>query len=91
MSYSKTVVYPLTGDVDGVNRDFTVPTLFELGTLIVAINGLIYQPDDEQFGYAELNSTTVRFDTAPKAGSVLQGIYAEPQAEGSPFSGGTIP
>lgn len=90
MNFSE-VIYELTGAVDGVNRTFTVPTMFELGSFRPIVNGVIYLAEDEQWGAEELNPTTIRFFIAPKAGFILQGFYREPIAEGSPFSGGSIP
>lgn len=85
------VIYELVGAVDGVNRTYTVPTQFELGSFRPIVNGIVYSESDEQWGVDELNVTTVRFFIAPKVGFVLQGFYREPVAIGSPFSGGSIP
>lgn len=91
MSNSSETVLDLVGAVDGVNRTFTVPTRFLLGSFRAVVNGIFYPSDDERWGYSELNPTTIRFAVAPKAGCRIQGFYSEPQAEGSPFSGGSIP
>lgn len=84
-------ISPLDGAVNGANRDFTVPVMFVLNSTRALVNGLVYGPTDEYFGYVELNSTTVRFAHAPKAGTVLQLFYRVATAEGSPFSGGAVP
>jgi hypothetical protein len=81
----------LTPEPDGVVTDFIVPTRFDLGSVRAIVNGIVYPPSDEQWGYAELNETTIRFTNPPKAGFVLQAFYREPYAEGSPFGPDPIP
>lgn len=81
----------LSPDPDGANKDFTVPTRFELGSFRAIVNGATVEPSDEQWGYAELNENTIRFTNPPKAGFRLQGFYREPYAEGSPFGPDPIP
>ena len=76
----------LEGDVDGVNTDFTSPTPFVPGAIRVIVNGVVYSPSDAQWGYSELNNTTIRMVTAPLTGYKMQIFYREPKAEGSPFS-----
>ena len=83
MNYAETI-QTLIGTIDGANTDFTVPTQFELGSTRGIVNGLTYEPGDEQWGHSELNETTVRFVNAPKVGFRLQMFYREPIAEGSP-------
>jgi hypothetical protein len=85
------IIRPLEGVVDGVNRTFTVPTRFVLGTTQAMVNGVSYASGDAEWGYVELNPTTIRFNRAPKSGFVLSLFYREARAEGSPFSGGVIP
>jgi len=84
-------IYNLSPAPDGVITDFTVPTRFVLGTFRGVVNGLIYPPADTQWGYAELDNTTIRFVNPPKVGFSLQGFYREPYAEGSPFGPDPIP
>lgn len=79
------VIKALNGTVDGVNTDFTVPTQYVLGTIRVIVNGVVYSPSDTQWGYTELNDTTIRMKTAPLAGFKMQAFYREPKAQGSPF------
>ena len=81
----------LIGTVDGANRNFTIVERFELGTPRAIVNGVVYEPSDEYFGYVELNSYTIRFAHAPKVGFRLQLFYRVAVAEGTPFSGGSIP
>lgn len=85
------VINRLAPEPDGVETDFTVPSRFQLGSFRAIVNGIVYDPSDEQWGFAELNPTTVRFLHAPKAGFHLQGYYREPYAEGSPFGPDPIP
>ena len=80
-------INPLIGVVDGTNRTFTIAERFELGTPRAIVNGVVYEPSDEYFGYAELNSYTIRFTHAPKVGYRLYLFYRVAVAEGSPFSG----
>jgi hypothetical protein len=85
------IIERLAGVVDGANRTFTAPTRFVLGSTRAIVNGVVYTADDDVWGYAELNTNTVRFNRAPKLGFVLSLFYREAQAEGSPFSGGAVP
>ncbi len=85
------VIRGLSPTPNGVNKDFTVPTRFELGSFRAIVNGLTYDPSHSQWGFAELNETTIRFNNAPKVGFDLQGFYREPYAEGSPFGPDPIP
>ena len=84
-------IEPLNGTVDGTNKTFTITERFELGTARAIVNGIVYEPHDEYFGYVELNTNTIRFANPPKVGFVLQLFYRGATAEGSPFSGGAIP
>jgi len=85
MSGSFEVIRDLAGDVNGVNKDYTSPTPFVLGTARAIVNGAPYSPSDDQWGYTELDDTTIRMNNAPKTGFIMQLFYREQIAEGSPF------
>lgn len=79
-----TVIKLANGTVDGSNTDFTTPTPFIAGSARPVINGVTYDQTDEQWGCTELDSSTLRMNTAPLVGFVVQFRYAEPQVVGSP-------
>lgn len=75
----------LTPDPDGARTDFTAPTAFVAGTARAVVNGVAYDPSDDQWGYSELSTTEIRFANPPKAGFGLMLDYQEPVVSGSPF------
>lgn len=90
MDYAE-VIRNLEGTVDGANRDFSTPTKFVLGTFRAIVNGSVYAPDDDDWGFQEMSEYTIRFNTAPKVGFDLQGYYREPVVDGSPIGPPPIP
>jgi len=85
MSDFAEIIRSLSGTVDGANKDFTTPAPYVAGTIRVIVNGIVYPPDDTQWGYSELDDTTIRMTTAPLSGYTMQAFYREQIAEGSPF------
>jgi len=85
MSNFAEVIRDLSGTVNGVNKDFTTSTPYVAGTIRVFVNGILYSPADTQWGYSELDDTTIRMTTAPLSGYTMQAFYREQIAEGSPF------
>lgn len=85
MSNFAEVIRDLSGTVDGANTDFTTSTPYVAGTIRVFVNGILYSPSDTQWGYTELDDTTIRMTTAPLSGYTMQAFYREQIAEGSPF------
>ena len=84
---------PLSGD--GANRDFFTPTNYKAGSIRVFVNGQPYPEADDRKGWVEVNDTTIKMDTAPRTGDVMQAFYqAKDAAEvlgledvrGSPYS-----
>lgn len=82
---STELVKRLSGDADGVNTVFTTPTPFVAGSLRALRNGVVYEPDDEVFGWAENSTTEIEFITAPMEDTVVQAFYTEIRSEGSPY------
>lgn len=80
-----TVVNTLIGDVNGVNKVFTTPTAYAAGSLRPIWNGSVYEQADARFGCVEDSNTQITLTLAPYAGEVIQAIYHEDVAEGSPF------
>lgn len=85
MSNFAEVIRDLAGTVNGSNKDFTTSTPYVAGTIRVFVNGISYSPSDAQWGYSELDDTTIRMTTAPLSGYIMQAFYREQIAEGSPF------
>jgi len=78
-------IFDVTGDVDGVNRNFTTPTPYLAGTLRGVVNGLIYPVDDDNFGITEISDTEFQFNVAPKTGFRIQAFYGDIPVVGSPY------
>lgn len=76
----------LIGVVDGVNQDFTTPSIYIFGTLSVIVNGVIYDSSHPYYGWTEVDETSVQLTTAPETGSRIQAFYQEAEPQGSPFS-----
>lgn len=88
--FKESKIVALTPDPDGVETDFNTPGSFLSGSFRLFMNGQSYEPDDERYGWTELNDTTIRFTVwVPEVGDVLQGFYQEYSelsgAQGSPF------
>ncbi len=79
---------------DGVTVTFTTPTPFAPGTLRLLVNGTEYGPTEDDFGFAEINSTTIQVNTPPRAGDDVDAFYIEetgaPLGVGSPFGPGEV-
>jgi hypothetical protein len=77
--------FTVTGDIDGVNRNFVTETPFATGTLRGVVNGITYPIDDENFGITEISDTEFQFNVAPKVGFIVQAFYSEIPVVGSPY------
>lgn len=82
---STTKINVLIGAIDGVNDSFSTPTPYIAGSLRRIVNGVIYESDDDYFGWAEIDSTHITVTTPPVTGTDNRVIYEEAEAEGSPF------
>jgi len=81
MSLYNSVLEKLNGTVDGVNKSFETPTKFVYGTIKIIVNGQIYEPDDENFGWIETSDSSIDLETAPIVGDVLQAFYQDLDTE----------
>ncbi len=79
--YYNSVLLPLTGTVDGVNKQFATPSAFVADSIRVVINGQVYEPDDDRKGWTELTDITIELIEAPRAGDVLQAFYQDKYSE----------
>jgi hypothetical protein len=79
------VVKTLSGTINGSNRVFDTPTTYVAGSIIPIINGVVYAAADDDWGCAEVDSNTIRLNTAPAVGYLVQAFYVESEATGSPF------
>lgn len=91
MAYTS-VIKKLNGGVNGVNTTFTTPTTYIEETFKLVLNGQVYEPDDDKFGWSEVDDSTVELTTAPRSGDVLQGFYGDKASgvSGSPFDPNNI-
>jgi hypothetical protein len=57
----------LQGTQDGVNTVFTLPIgeIYLSGTVTLIVNGISYPPDDSNFGFSEVNNTTLNLHFSP--------------------------
>ena len=86
------VVKTLTGTINGSNTDFTTPEEFVAGSFRPIINGIVYEVDDDDWGCTEIDTETIRLNTAPETGYSVQGFYVQADVTGSPFDpGGSFP
>jgi hypothetical protein len=90
--YNSVLVY-IDGTIDNVNKTFDTPTRYLTGTIKFIINGQIYESDDENYGWTEINNKSVEFFNSPLEGDVIQAFYQEldskhlglQDVKGSPF------
>jgi hypothetical protein len=73
-TYNSDIV-ALVGVVDGINTTFTTPSNFVPGTSRIIINGQVYEPNDSEFGWSEIDNETIELTNAPLTGDVLQAFY----------------
>ncbi|PNX51459.1 MAG: hypothetical protein BV456_03085 [Thermoplasmata archaeon M8B2D] len=81
MSLYNSVLEKLNGTIDGVNKSFETPTKFVSGTIKIVVNGQIYEPDDENFGWIETSDSSIDLETAPIDGDILQAFYQDLDTE----------
>jgi len=91
-SYHESKIVTLSGAANGVNKTFHTPTAYVTGTLRVVHDGLVYEPDDDKWGWTEIDNTTIEFTEAPWTDDRIQAFYQESSAipsidnvQGSPF------
>lgn len=82
---STTKIKVLVGAVDGVNDSFSTPTPYVAGSLRRIVNGVMYESDDDYFGWTEIDSTHITVTTPPTTGTDNRVIYEEVETVGSPF------
>jgi hypothetical protein len=81
MSLYNSVLEKLSGTIDGVNKSFNTPSKFVSGTIKIVVNGQVYEPDDENFGWTETSDQSIDLVTAPIADDVLQAFYQDLDTE----------
>jgi len=73
---------PLIGTVDSANKGFSTPTRFVAGSIKAMINGQVYEPSDDNYGWAETSDQSIEFTNPPWVGDVLQAFYLDLDSEG---------
>lgn len=86
MANYNSVVVAVSGVVDGVNTVFTTPSRYMATTIRMIVNGQIYEPDDDSFGWTELSDLTIQFLVAPEVGDIIQAFYLDKDSEGTEIS-----
>ncbi len=82
------VIVALNGTIDGANKTFTTPGRYVAGSIVLIINGQVYKPDEDDYGWSETNDTTIEINTAPLTDDVVQAFYKDKDTlhdEGTPF------
>lgn len=81
------VIVPLSGTVDGANTTFTTPSKYVSGTIKLIINGQVYEPNEDDYGWSETDDETIEINTAPLTGDVVQAFYKDKDSlhEGTAF------
>lgn len=72
----KALIWPATGNVDGVNRVFQSVGPYVPGSTVVFLNGIALRKDWDN-GWVELGSDKVRLNEAPIPGDEVQ-VYFRP-------------
>jgi len=87
-------IVAMIGTPNGVTTQFTTPTSFVAGSIRVIWNGVLYGPEDDEFGWTEVAVNKIQFSNRiPITGDVLNCFYQEldpvpgvSNVKGSPFS-----
>ncbi len=99
-NYYNSVLRELSGAVNGLNKTFLTPSKYVETTIRVIVNGQVYEYDDEQYGWIEIDDETIEMFEAPVATDVMQAFYQDLDSEhlgldnvkGSPFDpNGVLP
>jgi hypothetical protein len=81
MAYYDSRVLELSGVVNGSNTTFTTPTAYVTGSIRIIVNGLFYEEDDDEYGWSEIDGTTIQMDNAPLTGDTIQAFYLDEDSE----------
>lgn len=73
---------PLIGTVDSVNKGFSTPTRFVAGSIKVMVNGQVYEPSDDNYGWSETSDQSIEFANPPWVNDILQAFYQDLDSEG---------
>jgi hypothetical protein len=70
----ESAIRELTPAPDGARRIFYASTPYRTGTLRFILNGYVYPPDDERWGYTETSDTSIELTGThvPRASDKLQ-------------------
>lgn len=68
------VIRPLTGVINGVNREFRTPVPYIPGSVQVWLNGQLYRQDLAD-GWEERGSDRIELKQAPAPGDVVQAFF----------------
>lgn len=81
------VIATLNGTIDGANKTFTTPSRYVTGTIVLIINGQVYKQNEDDYGWSEIDDSTIEINTAPLTGDVVQAFYKDldTQHEGTSF------
>lgn len=72
----------LIGTVDSANKAFTTPSRFVTDSIRVMVNGQVYEPDDDNYGWTETGDQSIEFDNPPWVNDILQAFYQDLDTEG---------
>lgn len=86
MANYNSIVVAVSGLVNGVNTLFATPSRYMSTTIRMIVNGQIYEPDDDSFGWVEISDIMIQFFNAPQIGDVIQAFYLDKDSEGTEIS-----
>ncbi len=75
--YHESKIAKMSGVPNDVTTQFSTPSAFVSGTIRVIVNGQVYEPDDDKWGWTEVSDSVVEMTTPPKTGDVLESFYQE--------------
>ncbi len=82
MALYNSKLVPLIGTVDSANKGFSTPTRFVADSIKVMVNGQVYEPSDNNYGWTETSDQSIEFTNSPWVGDILQAFYQDLDSEG---------
>ncbi len=82
MALYNSKLVPLIGTVDSANKGFSKPTRFVVGSIKIMVNGQVYEPGDDNYGWSETSDQSIEFTNPPWVNDILQAFYQDLDSEG---------
>jgi hypothetical protein len=72
---SNTKVEPVSGNINGLNKNYILPDTYTPGSVRLIWNGILYQASDERHGFTEVSPNKITTFIAPRTNDVLLALY----------------